>query len=85
MTNQDAGSFTPEAGRTWPEWRVLITGAGKMTTVRTDSVAFQSSAMRLGTVFLAKDGSLWEFALYDDDDAAQGGMLFRLEITRAKE
>ena len=80
--SQDQGTQSPEAGRTWPNWKVLETGTGEMTTVRSDSVGFQNSAMRLGTLFRRADGTLWEFALHTPGDLLQGGTMFQLKLVR---
>ncbi len=79
---QDPGTYTPEAGRTWPDWTVLRYGDGEMTTVRSDAVAFQDSAMRLGTMFIRPDASIWLFTLYAENDPLQGGALFPLKLVR---
>ncbi len=79
---QDQGNYSPEAGRTWPDWKVLRTGTGDMVTVRSDSVAFSNTSMRLGTIFIGPDGGIWEFALYTEGDPLQGGVLFKLSFVR---
>lgn len=84
MDQVDPGTYTAEAGRTWPDWTVIVSAPAdaEMVTVRSDSPAFQNSSMRLGNIFRRTDGTLWEFALHTDGDPLQGGTLFQLTISR---
>lgn len=81
---QDQGTYSAEAGRTWPDWTVIVPAAqdAEMVTVRNDSPAFQGTAMRLGNVFLRSDGTIWKFDLHTDGDPSQGGILFQLQLVR---
>lgn len=84
---QDQGTSTPDGGQTWPAWGNPVIEApadAEMVTVRSDSVAFAGTAMRIGNVFRGPDGGLWQFALYVEGDSSQGGAMFPLIIARGE-